>query len=65
MEGAFTMEIKGAGIDVRSFFFICGGVNWSILLVSISTPRNGILLLTMISFLSEIENRIILKGLLY
>ena len=43
------MEIEGAGINVGSFFLYVEVVNCSLLLVSISTARNGILMLILIS----------------
>ena len=43
------MEIEGAGFRVGRVFLYVEVINRSILLVSISTPRNGILLLISIS----------------
>ena len=42
------MEIESAGINVGRFLYV-EVINRSILLVSINTPRNGILLLILIS----------------
>ena len=48
IEGAFTMEFEGAGINVGKILYV-EVVNPSILFVSISTPRNWISLLILIS----------------
>ena len=63
MEEAFTKEIEGAGINVGRFF-ICGGSKLvNIACVYLYTKKSDFFV--DIDFLCEIENRIILKGLLY
>ena len=57
------MKIEGAGINVGRLFLYVEVVNPLILLVSISLPKWDFIV--DIDFLCEIENRIILKGLLY
>ena len=52
------MVIKGAGVNVSiSFFFfflfLCGGDKSIIVCVSIRTPRNGVLLLILISCVTK------------
>ena len=63
MEGAFTLEIKGAGINV-SWCFICGGGK-SVSIACDSWYTKKLNFIFDIDFLCEIENRIILQGLLY
>ncbi len=43
------MEIDGAGINGGRFFLYVVVINQSILIASVGTPRNGILLLILIS----------------
>ena len=60
---AFTMKIEGAGINVGRFFISGGGKSVNIACVYFYTKKWD--LIFDIDFLCEIENRIILKGLLY
>ena len=60
-ERAFPLEIKGSGINVSCFFLYVEVINRSVLLVPISTPRNGNLLLMLISW-AKLRTELLLKS---